>query len=77
MAAAPEALPTVIRRVRITVRGAVQGVGFRPFVYRLASELALKGWVINSPQGVTVEVQGDRRERLRLLLAAKGWTVCG
>ncbi len=45
-------------RVKITVRGAVQGVGFRPFVYRLATELGLKGWVINSAQGVFIEVEG-------------------
>ncbi len=40
------------------MRGAVQGVGFRPFVYRLATELDLKGWVINSAQGVFIEVEG-------------------
>jgi hydrogenase maturation protein HypF len=32
-----------MRRLRITLGGAVQGVGFRPFVYRLATEMALKG----------------------------------
>jgi hydrogenase maturation protein HypF len=47
-------------RLKVIVRGAVQGVGFRPFVYRLASELKLKGWVSNSPQGVFVEVEGPR-----------------
>ena len=45
-------------RVRIVVRGAVQGVGFRPFVYRLATELDLNGWVINSAQGVFIEIEG-------------------
>jgi len=45
-------------RVRIVVRGAVQGVGFRPFVYRLATELGLDGWVVNSAQGVFVEIEG-------------------
>jgi len=43
------------------VRGAVQGVGFRPFVYRLANELHLTGWVNNTPQGVFIEVEGARR----------------
>jgi hydrogenase maturation protein HypF len=50
---------TVRNRLRITARGAVQGVGFRPFVYRLATELHLHGWVVNSTQGVTIEVEGD------------------
>jgi hydrogenase maturation protein HypF len=50
-------------RLRVVIRGAVQGVGFRPFVYRLATELGLSGWVNNSPQGVFIEVEGDR-ERL-------------
>lgn len=45
-------------RLRLAVRGAVQGVGFRPFVYRLARELTLDGWVVNSPQGVFLEVEG-------------------
>ena len=47
-------------RLKVIVRGAVQGVGFRPFVYRLASELTLKGWVSNSSQGVFVELEGPR-----------------
>ncbi|MCX8197914.1 MAG: carbamoyltransferase HypF [Candidatus Micrarchaeota archaeon] len=51
-----------ICRLRLAVRGAVQGVGFRPFIFRLASELELKGWVINSPQGVFCEVEGGRRQ---------------
>ncbi len=50
---------TVIQRARITIRGAVQGVGFRPFVYRLARELRLGGWVVNSPQGVFIEAEGE------------------
>ena len=47
-------------RLRVTIRGAVQGVGFRPFVHRLATDLGLAGWVNNSPQGVGVEVEGSR-----------------
>jgi hydrogenase maturation protein HypF len=50
-------------RTRIVVRGAVQGVGFRPFVHRLANELDLKGWVENTPQGVVIEVEGDSTDR--------------
>ena len=49
-------------RCRIDVEGVVQGVGFRPFVYRLARERGLHGWVANSPAGVGIEVQGDRRQ---------------
>lgn len=45
-------------RLRLTVRGAVQGVGFRPFVYRLAHELGLTGWVNNAAQGVFIEAEG-------------------
>lgn len=44
----------------LTIQGAVQGVGFRPFVYRLATELNLVGWVNNSAQGVMISVEGDR-----------------
>ncbi|HWY90945.1 MAG TPA: carbamoyltransferase HypF [Solirubrobacteraceae bacterium] len=46
------------RRIRLRVIGTVQGVGFRPFVYRLAAELALVGWVRNDERGVEVEVEG-------------------
>jgi len=47
-----------VQRLRITLRGAVQGVGFRPFVYRLAKEMSLTGWVLNSSAGLVVEVEG-------------------
>ena len=49
-------------RLVVRVRGAVQGVGFRPFVYRLALDMDLPGWVNNSPQGVNIEVEGNREE---------------
>ncbi len=46
------------KRLKINIQGVVQGVGFRPFIYRLASELTLTGWVNNSAQGVNIEVEG-------------------
>jgi hydrogenase maturation protein HypF len=55
---------------RIRVWGQVQGVGFRPFVYRLAADLGLGGWVRNDASGVEMEIAGqvaqldDFRERL-------------
>jgi len=42
----------------IKIRGVVQGVGFRPFVYRIARELHLNGWVLNGEQGVEIHVEG-------------------
>ncbi|MBP1691373.1 MAG: (NiFe) hydrogenase maturation protein HypF, partial [Bacteroidetes bacterium] len=52
------------------IRGAVQGVGFRPFVFRLAQELDLTGWVMNSAQGVFLEVEGapDRLQMFQVRL---------
>jgi hydrogenase maturation protein HypF len=47
-------------RLKIAAHGAVQGVGFRPFVYRLAEELKLTGWVSNSSQGICIEAEGGR-----------------
>lgn len=44
--------------MRFVLRGAVQGVGFRPFVYRLATGLGLGGWVSNSSAGLVTEVEG-------------------
>ena len=46
-------------RLRIVVGGLVQGVGFRPFVYRLAQQLELHGWVENALTGVQIEIQGE------------------
>ena len=47
-------------RVRVRLSGAVQGVGMRPFVYRLAAENGLAGFVRNGADGVTIEVEGGR-----------------
>ena len=45
-------------RRQFTITGVVQGVGFRPFVYRLAQDCQLTGWVANNAGGVYIEVQG-------------------
>ncbi len=49
----------VARRVAVRVEGTVQGVGFRPHVYRLATQLELGGWVLNDERGVLLEVEGS------------------
>src|SRR3954471_10213062 len=59
--------PNAIARLRVQICGAVQGVGFRPFVYRLATELNLGGWVINATEGVVIEVEGPRELLARFL----------
>ena len=66
------------RRLRLAVRGAVQGVGFRPFVFRLANDLGMAGWVNNSPQGVSIEVEGrrDRLEHFRRRLESEKPALC-
>jgi hydrogenase maturation protein HypF len=50
---------TRTRRTRIRVDGVVQGVGFRPYVYRLATRQRLSGFVMNDERGVLIEVEGD------------------
>ena len=61
------------RRICVRVRGVVQGVGFRPHVYRLAQELALDGYVLNDARGVLLEVEGSpaRVERFLERLVAE------
>lgn len=47
-------------RLQIKIEGTVQGVGFRPFIYRLAKKYNLSGWVSNTTEGVEIEVEGER-----------------
>jgi hydrogenase maturation protein HypF len=63
----------VRRRVRIRVEGTVQGVGFRPYVHRLASEMDVAGLVLNDSEGVLVEAEADAEtiERFVERLAAE------
>ncbi|PGH55946.1 carbamoyltransferase HypF [Azospirillum palustre] len=56
-------------RLRIRVRGRVQGVGFRPHVHALAGRFGLTGWVLNDPQGVLIEVQGSGVAAFRAALS--------
>jgi len=61
----------VLKRFKVKVTGIVQGVGFRPFVFRLASELGLSGYVMNASGSVEIEIEGEEQklhffvERLR------------
>jgi len=50
------------KALKIYCRGTVQGVGFRPFVYNLAEKLGIKGWVLNSTQGVEIHVEGKEAD---------------
>jgi acylphosphatase len=58
-------------RLRLRVRGAVQGVGFRPFVYRLARRFALAGFVRNDANGVLCEIEGIEAPRFVAALQAE------
>jgi len=57
----------VKKRLSISVKGIVQGVGFRPFVYRIAARHHIAGWVINNARGVRIEAEGTA-ESLRAFL---------
>lgn len=52
----------MIVRARLEISGIVQGVGFRPYVFRAARDRGLTGWVFNHAAGVTVEAEGEREE---------------
>ena len=56
---------SMVTRAQIVVKGVVQGVGFRPFVYNLAEALGLKGYVTNTSEGVLIDVEGARHLRVR------------
>jgi len=58
----------VARRARARVEGTVQGVGFRPYVYRLAGAHGLAGYVLNDSHGVLLEVEGNARAVARFLV---------
>ncbi|MDO9709321.1 carbamoyltransferase HypF [Paracraurococcus lichenis] len=65
------ALAPVVPRARLRVRGLVQGVGFRPFVHRLAGEFGISGWVRNDEAGVLIEAAGERLALFRAALAER------
>jgi len=54
-------------RAALTIKGIVQGVGFRPYIYRLANEYCLKGFVFNAPEGVICEVEGERESVMHFI----------
>src|SRR4030095_15284558 len=54
--------PIRTERLRVVLRGVVQGVGFRPTVYRLAQKLRVAGWVRNSGAGLEIEVEGSSEQ---------------
>jgi len=56
-----------MQRLTIHIKGIVQGVGFRPFVYNLARRLALGGWVLNNSQGVELEIEGGDEDVVTFL----------
>lgn len=55
-----EPAPRQKQRLRVRVSGTVQGVGFRPYVYREARRHGLAGWVQNDREGVTIEIEGKK-----------------
>ena len=58
-------------RLKISITGIVQGVGFRPFIYRLAKEMGLKGYVQNDAGGVSIEAEGEKELLTKFLLSRK------
>ena len=54
----------------IEIKGLVQGVGFRPFIYRLAKEYHLAGWVINNNEGVILKVQSSEKFEIESFIKA-------
>ena len=59
------------RACRVSIRGVTQGVGFRPFVYRTASEHSVAGWVLNGANGVEIHAEAPADSLQRFLDAVK------
>ncbi len=55
------------QRINIQIKGAVQGVGFRPFIYRLADQLNLTGFIVNSTAGVNIEAEGTNDNLIQFI----------
>ena len=58
---------SISKRVRVRVKGIVQGVGFRPFVYQLAQKQALNGFILNDSKGVSIELEANEKTIERFL----------
>ncbi|WP_236618618.1 acylphosphatase [Lebetimonas sp. JH292] len=58
-------------RIRYKINGIVQGVGFRPTVYKIAKKLNLRGYVLNSSDGVIVEIEGENIDKFIDVLKTK------
>jgi hydrogenase maturation protein HypF len=55
-------------RLKMNITGLIQGIGFRPFVYRLAKEIGLRGYVLNDTTGVVAEVEGEKEKLHEFLI---------
>lgn len=51
------------KRIHLQINGCIQGVGFRPYVFKVAKQLALSGWIKNYAQGVIIEIQGHHADQ--------------
>lgn len=56
-------MTNIKKHIQINIEGLVQGVGFRPFIYRLAKKYAQFGWVANTGQGVLIELEGESNQQ--------------
>ncbi|MBN1756089.1 carbamoyltransferase HypF [bacterium] len=60
-------LDPVTKRKRLNISGIVQGVGFRPFIYKMANKYHLTGFVLNNPQGVIIEIEGKESQLMEFI----------
>ncbi len=60
-----------LKTFQILIKGIVQGVGFRPFIYKIATKYHLKGYVLNNNQGVKLCIQGEEKNLQSFLKSLK------